>query len=97
MRIQIFHSDKCPDCYSLVPQLRQKYPEAEVYNITESMVNLKRFLLYRDRLPQFDDARVQGYVGIPSVVLGGGQEAFVELDAEELARIDQLVTASKEL
>lgn len=87
-RLQVFHSDKCPDCYSILPYLKETYPDAEFYNITDSMANLKRFLHYRDHHPEFDEVRLQGWVGIPSVVINGGQAVFTELDAAECAAIE---------
>lgn len=92
MRMQVFFSDKCPDCYSIVPLFRREYPNAEFYNITESMPNLKRFLHYRDQHPAFDDVRLDGFVGIPSVVLNGGQHVFWSLTQDELEEIKRLMT-----
>ena len=52
-KIEIFVSDKCPDC-TLIMADRVKNPEKyegiSFYNITENMANLKRFLYFRDRL-----------------------------------------------
>lgn len=86
-RMEVFYSDLCVDCHAVVPQLRTRFPEAEFYNITSSMVNLKRFLLYRDSHPAFEEAQIGHYVGIPAVVCNGGEEVYLELDSDEVERI----------
>ena len=49
-------------------------------DITGSMANLKEFLKLRDRLPLYEDARAEGFVGIPSFVKDDGT---ITRDVEE--------------
>ena len=58
---------------------REKIPY-EYVDITGSMANLKEFLKLRDRLPLYQDARVEGFVGIPSFVKDDGT---ITRDVEE--------------
>ncbi len=51
------------------------------------MSHLKRFLLYRDNHPDFEDVIIGGFVGIPCVVLNGGQHVYSDLDKTELDEI----------
>ncbi|WP_276881882.1 hypothetical protein [Anaerococcus tetradius] len=71
-KIEIFVSDKCPDCALLIRDRIEnpdKYKGLIFYNITESMANLKRFLYYRDRLEGFEDVREACRIGVPSKVI----------------------------
>ena len=56
--------------------------DARLYkqDITGSMANLKEFLKLRDRLPLYEDARAEGFVGIPSFVKDDGT---ITRDVEE--------------
>jgi glutaredoxin-related protein len=48
--------------------------EFEYINITESMRTLKIFLALRDKAPYFDKIKASGSVGIPTIVVGEGEE-----------------------
>ncbi len=56
-------------------------------DITENMINLKRFLKYRDSLPEFDEVREAGRVGLPCVVINDGEEIVFD---KELLKVDEL-------
>lgn len=92
-RLQLFFSDKCVDCYSVVPMMRKQFPDAEFYNITESMPNLKRFLHYRDNHPELEDAHLCGYVGIPCAVWNGGEAVFTEFTDQEMREMHRLMNS----
>jgi len=38
------------------------------------MLNLKKFLKYRDNNPVFDDVKTSGRVGLPCIVINDGEE-----------------------
>ncbi len=38
------------------------------------MLNLKKFLKYRDTSPEFDEIKAAGRVGLPCIVINGGEE-----------------------
>lgn len=42
-------------------------------DITDSMMNLKRFLKYRDNYKEFDEIKARGSIGIPCVVINDGE------------------------
>lgn len=79
-KIEIFVSDKCPDC-TLIMADRTKNPEKyegiSFYNITDNMANLKRFLYFRDRLEGYEEAREAGRVGVPSKVINENEVEFL--------------------
>ncbi|WIV11616.1 hypothetical protein [Proteiniborus sp. MB09-C3] len=56
-------------------------------DITENMLNLKNFLKYRDKAPEFDEIRKAGRVGLPCIVINNGEEIIFDkslLNLEEL-------------
>lgn len=79
-KIEIFVSDKCPDC-TLIMADRQKnpgkYEGVAFYNITDSMANLKRFLYFRDRLEGYESVRESARVGVPSKVINEKDVEFL--------------------
>lgn len=50
-------------------------------DITESMGNLKIFLKFRDAHPFFDQAKKNGSVGIPTIMINNGEE-FIDGDSD---------------
>ena len=78
---EIFVSDKCPFCTPVIEDYEKnpdKYEGQELININDSMLNLKRFLKYRDDLKGYDEARAEGKVGVPSKVLDGVEVVFIK-------------------
>lgn len=70
----IFVSNLCPDCTELIKDFDEnpeKYKDYDFINITESMMNLKTYLSYRDHLVDFDKIKRDGKVGVPSMVEDG--------------------------
>ena len=55
-------------------------------DISSGMLPLKRFLKYRDSRPEFDDIKKAGRVGLPCIVINGGERILFELpeDINEL-------------
>lgn len=53
-------------------------------DITASMLNLKRFLKYRDNRPAFDEIKKSGSIGLPCVMINkGDQFIFDEAKVKE--------------
>ena len=78
--MKFYGSHLGPDCEAAQAVLdREKIPY-EYVDITGSMANLKEFLKLRDRLPLYEDARAEGFVGIPSFVKDDGT---ITRDVEE--------------
>ncbi|MDO4662541.1 MAG: dihydrofolate reductase [Tissierellia bacterium] len=83
---ELFVSDKCPDSKAIMNAINKNPDKFEkekfkLINITENMANLKKFLRYRDSLKDYNDARENYYVGIPSIVINLGEK--VEFDMEK--------------
>ena len=56
-------------------------------DITDGMLNLKRFLKYRDNRPEFEEVKKAGRVGLPCLVLSDGVDEkiiFGQPDLNEL-------------
>ncbi|MGF7057394.1 glutaredoxin domain-containing protein [Brassicibacter mesophilus] len=56
-------------------------------DITDGMLNLKRFLKYRDSRPEFEEVRKAGRVGLPCLVVNDDDDEriiFGEPDLKEL-------------
>lgn len=52
------------------------------YDITESMVNLKKFLKFRDYAPEFEKIKADGRIGLPCIVVG--EDRSIYFDYREL-------------
>lgn len=56
-------------------------------DITENIQNLKIFLVLRDTYPYFDSIKSSGSVGIPTIVLGEGEDFIygsLDIDLDKL-------------
>lgn len=80
----LFYSELCPDTKSFVAELERLNIDYKPVNIFESMANFKQFLRLRDTDKAFDDAKVQGYAGIPVLVV---DDERIILDLDELNNI----------
>ena len=74
--IKIYGMKSCPDCACLEAQIEGN-PEFEMIDIGEHVLHLKEFLRIRDREPVFDDAKENGYAGIPCFVREDGSVTLV--------------------
>ncbi|MBS9781687.1 MAG: hypothetical protein KGV56_04265 [Gammaproteobacteria bacterium] len=81
---QLFYSELCPDTKPFVAELERLNINYQPVNIFESMANFKQFLCLRDTDKAFDDAKAQGYAGIPVLVV---DEERIVLDVDELNNI----------
>lgn len=43
------------------------------------MINLKRFLKYRDNRPEFDEVKKAGRVGLPCIVINDGERIVFDV------------------
>lgn len=69
----------CPDCTGIKEQVKDNGNYVMI-DIGMHVRDLKEFLKLRDSSPVFDDAKRQGYVGIPCFVL---EDGTVTLSPEE--------------
>ncbi|WP_424405355.1 hypothetical protein [Pasteurella sp. PK-2025] len=80
----LFFANLCPDTTPFVAELKRLNVGYEGVEIMSSMANFKRFLKLRDRHPAFEQAKVNGYIGIPALLL---EDDRVILDSEQLKGI----------
>lgn len=64
----LFFSSVCPDTDPFIKLLEPYQIEYEAVNITETMLNLKRFLSLRDTREEFLEKKEMNQVGIPVLV-----------------------------
>lgn len=72
----LYFSDKCPDTAPFVAELEKQGIQYEAVNITDSMANLKRFLVLRDTRLEFEERKRWGFVGVPVLHLPNNQLIF---------------------
>ena len=85
--LTVFGSPLWPECEPLRELLLKNDIEFEYVNITESIKNLKIFLAIRDKSSYFDDIKARGSVGIPTIVVGEGEEFIdgsLDIDLDSL-------------
>ncbi len=75
----LFYSELCPDTAPFVAELERLNIDYQPVNIFESMTNFKQFLRLRDTDKAFDNAKTQGYAGIPALVIDD-ERIILELD-----------------
>ena len=73
-KLTVFGSPLWPECEPLRELLLKNNIEFNYIDITESMQNLKIFLTIRDKSPYFNTIKAKGNVGIPTIVVGEGEE-----------------------
>lgn len=77
--LKIYGSMLCPDCVACTQELDKAGVEYEYLDFGESLLHLKEFLKLRE-LPDFDEARKNGSIGIPCILREDGS---VTLDWNE--------------
>ncbi|HHW7446424.1 TPA: hypothetical protein ACU16Q_000617 [Pasteurella multocida] len=80
----LFFANLCPDTAPFVAELTRLEVDYESVEIMSSMANFKRFLTLRDQHPAFEQAKENGYIGIPALLLADEQ---VVLDINQLKNI----------
>lgn len=89
--VKIYGSDLCPDCVACKAAFDANGISYDFVNITAGMKNLKEFLKLRDNQAVFDDARQNGYVGIPALLSENGS---LTLDWETYLKENGISTAT---
>jgi len=72
---KVYVMSTCPDCTQVKAQLANN-PYYELIDIGEHVRNLKQFLKLRDNNPAFDEAKANGWIGIPCFLLEDGTVKF---------------------
>lgn len=80
----LYFAHWCPDTAPFVAELKRLGVEFDECDITKCGANFKPFLRLRDSHSAFDNAKANGYIGIPALLLEGDK---VVLDLAELEGI----------
>lgn len=72
MKPIVYFAPWCPDTEPFFAELNRLGIEFEALDMTSDSANFKAFLKLRDTHPAFDDAKQNGYIGIPALVLENG-------------------------
>lgn len=70
--LTIYGSMLCKDCVQCREDLDRAGVEYEFLDFAAELKNLKEFLKLRDEHPQFNEARAEGYIGIPCILREDG-------------------------
>lgn len=84
MKPILYFAPWCPDTEPFVEELKALHVEYDALDMVGDRLNFKAFLKLRDNHPAFDDAKRNGYIGIPALVLENGD---VILDKAQLKAI----------
>lgn len=83
MKPTLFFAQNCPDTAPFIAELNRLGIEYEAVEILTNLANFKRFLVLRDQHHAFEQAKSNGYIGIPALQVG----ELVILDYEVLAEL----------
>ncbi|OOF84970.1 hypothetical protein [Rodentibacter ratti] len=84
MKPIVYFAPWCPDTEPFFAELNRLGIEFEALDMTSDRANFKAFLRLRDTHCAFDDAKQNGYIGIPALVLEDGN---VVLDKGQLKNV----------
>ena len=81
MKITMYGIRSCHDCVDAEKLLNEKGIAFDYYDFATDPIWLKEFLQLRDKAPEFEAVRANGWIGIPYFVLEDGTKTF---DVEEV-------------
>ena len=93
--ITLYGINSCPECTGLYEQVKGD-SRVEIVDVSKHILLLKEFLSLRDKDPAFDEAKANGYAGLPCFLLENGRVTFspeevglkpVVLDDETVERL----------
>ena len=70
--LKVYGSDLCKDCLECKALLDNAGVKYAYCSITENLANMKAFLSIREKSPLFDEAKAEGYIGIPCIIREDG-------------------------
>lgn len=79
--IKVYGMDTCPDCQYIKEQIKGREDEFEYINFGSHILLMKEFLEIRDNSSVFDEAREEGYIGVPCFVFEDGRVSIYPKDA----------------
>lgn len=77
-KIIVFGSKYWPDCEPAKEYLSSHDIKFLYLDISEGMLNLKRFLKYRDNYEEFKEVKESGRVGLPCIVINDGERIIFD-------------------
>lgn len=77
-KVIVFGSKHWPDCEPAKEYLSENNVKYAYLDITENMINLKRFLKYRDNFDEFDEIKQASRVGLPCIVVNDGEQIIFD-------------------
>lgn len=77
-KILVFGSKHWPGCEPAKEYLSKKNIKFRYLDITANMVNLKKFLKYRDNYEEFKEIKEGGSVGLPCIVINKGEKIIFD-------------------
>lgn len=77
-KIIVFGSKHWPGCQPAKEYLSEKGIKYAYLDITEGMLNLKKFLKYRDNFDQFKEVKESGRVGLPCIIVNNGEKIIFD-------------------
>lgn len=77
-KIIVFGSKYWPGCEPAKEYLSSNNINYLYLDISEGMLNLKRFLKYRDNFEEFKEIKELGKVGLPCIVINDGEQIFFD-------------------
>lgn len=75
----LFGSPMCPGCVVMKKELEDRNIKFLYLDINENLANLKKFLAFRERA-EFDNAKANGYIGIPVLVINDGEKIIFDIN-----------------
>ncbi len=76
MKITMYGIRSCHDCVDAEKLLNEKAIPFTYLDFAEDPIYLKQFLQLRDKAPEFEAVRANGYIGIPYFELEDGTKTF---------------------
>ena len=83
MKVTMFGRHLCKDALYAIYKLQEMGADLEFKNISASLADMKEFLAVRDNCTLFDEAKANGYIGIPYFEAEDGTKT---LDLQEILK-----------
>lgn len=77
-KVLVFGSRHWPDCQPAKEYLSENNVKYLYLDVSENMINLKRFLKYRDDYDEFNSIKEKGSIGLPCIVIDDGEKIIFD-------------------
>lgn len=86
MKVIMYGIDSCSNCIEAKKIFEENNINYKYLSFSDSIMNLRRFLEFRDKEPMFDAMRAEGRVGLPLLQLEDGTLTFSVEDVLKKAK-----------